>query len=113
MNQRPYNKADAMAVAGFICGIIGCVTMCIGVSAIFFGALALFFGLLARGKSIGISPKSRAAVILGVIAMIAGTAICARSIYVFINEYGTIENAINAFMEIYNETYERIYNSYY
>ena len=113
MNQRPYDKADAMAVAGFVCGVIGCITMCMGVSAIFFGALALFFGLLARGDSIRINKKSRAAVILGIISMIAGAAICARTAYVFVSEYGTIENAVNSFLEIYNETYEELYNSFY
>lgn len=113
MNNRNYDKRDALALAGFVCGVIGCVTMCIGVSAIFFGALALFLALLGRGADKVFSSKSKAAAILGIIAMIAGAFICARTWYVFITEYGTLENAISEFMKIYNQTYEKVYESMY
>lgn len=113
MNNRNYDKRDALAVTGFICGVIGCVTMCFGVSAIFFGALALFFALLGRGADRVFSSKSKAAAILGIIAMIAGAIICARTWYVFITEYGTLENAIAEFMKIYNEAYDNMYNVMY
>lgn len=113
MNNRNYDKKDALALAGFVCGVIGCVTMCMGVSAIFFGALALFFALLSRGNGKLLTSKSRAAAILGIISIIAGVAICAHTMYTFIAEYGTIENAVSEFMNIYNEAYDRIYGSMY
>lgn len=114
MNPKVYNKADSLAVAGMVCGIIGCVTMYVGVSAIFFGSLSLILGLLARGNTVRImNRRTRAAVILGTIAILAGIAICARTTYVFFAEYGTIENAFNEFMKVYNESYQRMYDSLY
>lgn len=109
MNHRTQSKGDALAIAALVCGIFGCIFMCSVIAGVFFGSLGIIFALLARGDSTKLNPPYRAGFILCLIAIIASVLIAIAGFYNMITTYGSISNAIAAFMQTINETSQQIY----
>lgn len=109
MNYRTQTKGDGLAVAALICGIFGCIFMCSVIAGIFFGSLGIIFALLARGHSQKMLPSHRAGFVLSLIAIVASVLICLAGLHNMITTYGSIANAIQAFMQSLNETSQQIY----
>ncbi|MBQ8663862.1 MAG: hypothetical protein IJ471_08385 [Eubacterium sp.] len=109
MNHRTSTKGDHFAIAALICGIFGCIFMCSVIAGVFFGSLGIIFALLARGDSQKLNPPYRAGFILCIIAIVASVLIGLASIHNMITTYGSIGNAIDAFMQTLNETSRQMY----
>ncbi len=113
MNNRMQNKGDAFAIAALVSGIFGCIFMCSVVLGVFFGSLGIIFALLARGNNLKLVPPYRAGFILSIIGMVASIIICLFGIHNMITTYGSIDNAIQEFMNTLNETSLRMYGMTY
>lgn len=109
MNYRTQTKGDAFAVAALICGIFGCIFMCSIIAGVFFGSFGIIFALLARGDNQRLHPQHRAGFILSLIAIVASVLIGLAGLHNMITTYGSIANAIDAFMQTLNETSQQMY----
>ena len=87
---------NGFSLLSLICSILGVVTFCCIYSALVFGALAVLFGLLSRGSAKRPCPQARAGIRLGIIALVLTTALNIYSYVSMIQQYGSIQNALNA-----------------
>lgn len=70
------------------------------------GALAILFALLSRGGQMKMSTKAKVGLILGIIAILLSTFLTILGIYVAIEMYGSIENALREYCNMYGLDFE-------
>ena len=91
--------AHAFAVASlFTCTII--------YVAYLFAGLAILFALLSRGAQMHFSPKSKRAVILGIVGIVAATVIFIFGFLSLLEQYGSIEGILRAGSEMMGLDFE-------
>lgn len=75
------------------------------------GALAIVFALLSRGGQMQFSKKSKAALILGIFAIIFTTVITIAAVYITIQEYGSLENVLREYCNMLGYDFEELYGN--
>lgn len=109
MNNRYPAKSNGLSVAALVCGILGCLLMCSMIFSIVFGSLAIIFALLSRGDSMRFTGQTRAALILGILAIIFSVIIFAVSVHNIMVNYGGIDGLMNEIMTIMDESMTEVY----
>ena len=82
MNRNQTGNMNGFSLLSLICGILGIVTFCCIYSALVFGALAILFGLLS--------------IRIGIIALVLTAALNIYSYFSMIQQYGSLQNALDA-----------------
>lgn len=86
-------------------GALVCCTCFYG--AYIMGAMAILFALLSRGGQMKMSTKARLGLILGIIAIILTTVVTIGAFYIAIEEYGSIENLLRDYCNMYGLDFEQ------
>ena len=74
-------------------------------------ALAIVFALLSRGEQMNFSKKSKGALILGVFAIIFTTVLTVGAVYISIEEFGSLENVLREYCNMYGLDFEELYGN--
>ena len=74
-----------------------------------FAALAIVFALLSRGGQMKMSRKSKFSLAVGVFAIIFTTVLTIAAVYITIQEYGSIENVLREYCNMYGYDFEELY----
>ena len=98
------NLFEAASVVLAIGALVSCTCF---YGAYIMGALAILFALLSRGGQMKMSSKARLGLILGIIAIILTTVVTIGSVYIAIQEYGSIENVLREYCEMYGLDFEQ------
>lgn len=96
MNRNQTGNTNGFSLLSLICSILGIVTFCCIYSALVFGALAILFGLLSRGSAKHPCSQAKTGIRLGIIALALTAALNIYSYFSMIQQYGSIQNALNA-----------------
>ena len=87
---------------------IGAVLSCaIFYGAYIMGALAILFALLSRGGQMKLSSKAKFGLFVGIAAIILSTVITVASVYIAIEEFGSIENALREYCNMFGLDFEQ------
>lgn len=70
------------------------------------GALAILFALLSRGGQMKMSSKAKLGLILGIAAIILTTVVTIGAYFIAIEEYGSIENVLREYCQMYGLDFE-------
>ena len=98
------NLFEAAAIFLAIGAMLSCAFL---YGAYIMGALAILFALLSRGDQMKMSVKAKVALIVGIFAIILSTALTIGSIYIAIEEFGSIENALREYCEMFGLDFEQ------
>ena len=71
------------------------------------GALAILFALLSRGAQMKLSTNAKIALIVGILAIVLSTVLTIAGFYFAIEMYGSIENALREYCEMYGLDFEK------
>jgi len=73
------------------------------------GALAIVFALLSRGGQMKMSPRAKLGLILAIFAIILTTVVTIGSVYIALEEYGSFENILREYCNMYGLDFEELY----
>lgn len=96
----PVRPQDVMQSAAIVLGVVAIVTTCCIYSSIIFGSLSIVLALLSRGDQKNLTPQGKVAVILSSIAIGLSVIATVCMFVITIHQYGSIENFINAYMQV-------------
>ena len=106
--RKPVNYFELASWAFAVAALFSCMFFYISYIC---GALAIVFALLSRGGQMTFSRKSKAALFLGVFAIIFTTAITIGAVYFTIQEYGSLEAVLREYCEILGYDFEELYGN--
>lgn len=106
--RKPVNYFELAAWAFAIASLFSCLFFYISYIC---GALAIVFALLSRGGQMQFSKKSKAALILGIFAIIFTTVITITAVYITIQEYGSLENVLREYCNMLGYDFEELYGN--
>lgn len=89
-----------MEKTAFVLGILSIVTCSYCYLSIPMGAIAIILGLLSRGGNMKLSRKAKNAIIFAIIGILLTVILYAASMYMIINEYGSLQNYLR---ELYKQ----------
>ena len=98
------NMFEAASMVLAIGALVSCTCF---YGAYIMGALAILFALLSRGGQMKMSSKARFGLILGIFAILLTTIITVTSVYIAIEEFGSIENVLREYCEMYGIDFEQ------
>jgi len=98
------NLFEAASIFLAIGALISCVFF---YGAYVMGALAILFALLSRGGQMKMSSKAKLGLVLGVVAIILSTVLTIGSVYIAVQEFGSIENALREYCNMYGLDFEQ------
>ena len=98
------NMFEAASMVLAIGALVSCTCF---YGAYIMGALAILFALLSRGGQMKMSFKARFGLILGIFAILLTTIITVTSVYIAIEEFGSIENVLREYCEMYGIDFEQ------
>ena len=98
------NLFEAASIFLAIGALISCVFF---YGAYIMGALAILFALLSRGGQMKMSSKARFGLILGIAAIVLSTVLTIGSVYIAIQEFGSIENVLREYCEMFGLNFEQ------
>ena len=75
------------------------------------GALAIVFALLSRGGQMKFCKKAKVGLFLGVFAILFTTILTIGGLYLVIEEFGSIENMLREYCNMYNLDFEELYGN--
>lgn len=101
-------RAQGMAIASLVMGILSLLTCCCIYSALPFGALGIIFALLSRGGEQKLDTKGIVGLVLGIAGLLCAILVFVLMFVYTINFYG----GLDGFMQYYNELMEQ-YMQYY
>jgi hypothetical protein len=102
-NQYEDKRSNNFATASMILGIAGLATGCCVYTSIICGALAVIFALLSRGGERTMSSRAKAGLGLGIAGIVCGILMIVAAFVVVIVQYGSFENYMNHYMELYEQ----------
>ena len=73
------------------------------------GALAIVFALLSRGGQMKMSPRAKLGLILAIFSIILTTVVTIGSVYIALEEYGSFENILREYCNMYGLDFEELY----
>lgn len=88
---------DAMMTAAVILSAIAVAASCCVYASLTCGALAIILALLSRGQQKKLSPQSRLAVTISVVAIIASILVTVSMFVSVVHQYGSLENFIKEY----------------
>lgn len=97
------NLFEAASIFLSIGALISCTCF---YGAYIMGALAILFALLSRGGQMKMSSKAKLGLILGIAAIILTTVVTIASVYIAIQEFGSIENVLREYCDMYGLDFE-------
>lgn len=106
-------RSEGMEVAALVLGIISLSTCSCLYTGIICGALAVMFALLSRGGQMRLSPRAKTALWLGIAGMVVTTALYVFAYIFAINQYGSLENLLRAYCDMYGIDFESMYGDYF
>lgn len=71
------------------------------------GALAILFALLSRGEQMKMSSKAKFGLIVGIFAIVLSTVLTIGSVYIAIEEFGSLENALREYCQMFGLDFEQ------
>ena len=98
------NRFESVSILLGIGALLSCT---IFYGAYIMGALAILFALLSRGGHMKMSTKAKIAVFLGIAAIVLSTILTIGAIYVAIEEFGSIENALREYCQMFGLDFEQ------
>ena len=105
----PNRRNQAMETAAFILGIISIASGCCIYSALLCGALAVILALLSRGGERTLSRRALIAMLLGIAGLTITITLYVLTYFAAIEIYGSIENLLRAYCDMYGLDYELLY----
>lgn len=106
--QKPVNYFEIASWAFAVAALFSCLFFYISYIC---GALAIVFALLSRGGQMNFSKKSKAALFLGIFAIIFTTVMTVSAVYITIQEYGSIENVLREYCNMFGYDFEELYGN--
>ncbi len=100
-------KLNMFEAASMILAIGALISCTCFYGAYVMGALAILFALLSRGGQMKMSSKARFGLIVGIIAIVLTTVVTIGSVYIAIEEFGSIENVLREYCEMYGLDFEQ------
>ncbi len=98
------NMFEAASMVLAIGALISCTCF---YGAYIMGALAILFALLSRGGQMKMSSKAKFGLIIGILAIVLTTVLTIASVYIAIEEFGSIENALREYSQMYGLDFEQ------
>lgn len=104
IDPKPYQSrhSEKMATASMVLGIVATVTSGCVYPALVCGSLGIILALLSRGGEMKLSNQGKIGLILGVLGLISGIAFFIFAFYTVIHTYGSFDNFMKEYMELYN-----------
>lgn len=108
---RPYPKTPVnfFETASWVLAIGAILSCTCFYGSYILGALAIVFALLSRGGQMKLSPKAKLGLILGIFAIILTTVVTIGAFYIAIEEFGSIENILREYCNMYGYDFEELY----
>lgn len=100
-------KLNMFEAASIILAIGAILSCAVFYGAYILGALAILFALLSRGYQMKMSSKAKLGLILGIAAIILSTVLTIGSLYIAIEEFGSIENALREYCQMFGLDFEQ------
>lgn len=98
------NLFDAASMFLAIGAVLSCAFF---YGAYIMGALAILFALLSRGEQMKLSSKAKFGLIVGIVAIILTTVMTIGAVYIAIEEFGSIENALREYCQMFGLDFEQ------
>ena len=92
MSGPPRTPGQSFAMTSIVFAIFGIVTFFMILTPILFGSLAVIFGLLSRGEKKRPDKPASIAIPLGTAAVVLGVVILVAGIFMILNQFGGLEN---------------------
>ncbi|MCR5272428.1 MAG: DUF4190 domain-containing protein [Lachnospiraceae bacterium] len=96
----------SMAKWSMILGIIAICTSMFILPAVILGSLAVILGFLSRGGQQRYPGLAIVGIICGLFGIVSGVVCFIFGFYLLIEQYGSYENFMNAYIEMLNSYYE-------
>jgi len=103
---RPLNLFEAASWVLAIAAILSCTCF---YGSYILGALAIVFALLSRGGQMKMSPRAKLGLILGIFAIILTTVVTIGAVSIALEEYGSFENILREYCNMYGYDFEELY----
>ena len=107
------NRSQGMEAASLVLGIISISTCTCLYTGIICGALAVMFALLSRGGQLRLSPRANVGLWLGIAGIVATGALYVFAYVFAISQYGSLENLLRAYCDMYGIDFEAMYGDYF
>ena len=98
------NMFEAASMVLAIGALVSCTCF---YGAYIMGALAILFALLSRGGQMKMSSKAKFGLIVGIAAIVLTTVVTIGAVYIAIEEFGSIENVLREYCEMYGLDFEQ------
>lgn len=98
------NMFEAASIVLAIGALVSCTCF---YGAYIMGALAILFALLSRGGQMKMSSKAEFGLIVGIAAIVLTTIVTIGAVYIAIEEFGSIENVLREYCEMYGLDFEQ------
>lgn len=100
-------QKNTFATASIVLSVAALLTCTFFYSAYLMGALAILFALLSRGDRMHMNTKAKWGLILGSAAILLSTVITISAIYIVLEEYGSFENVLQQYCQMYGIDFEQ------
>ena len=104
--RKPINIFESASLALATAAVFTCLFF---YASYILGALAIVFSLLSRGGQMKLSTKAKFGLSLGIFAIIFTTILTIGGLYIMVEEYGSIENILREYYNMYNLDFEELY----
>ena len=105
--QRRPIKRNGFETAAIILAVGALFSCTLIYGAYILGALAILFALLSRGAQMKLSTNAKIALIVGIFAIVLSTVLTIAGFYFAIEMFGSIENALREYCEMYGLDFEK------
>ena len=106
---QPYRPLNLFETASWVLAIAAVLSCTCFYGSYILGALAIVFALLSRGGQMKMSPRAKLGLVLAIFAIILTTVVTIGSVYIAIEEYGSIENILREYCNMYGYDFEELY----
>ncbi len=103
--RRPVRSVSPMAIAAIVCAVISLFCIMTGIFALIFGSLAIVFAFLSKGSRPRPERVAVYARFIGFLAAAIGAVLIIYSVFVAIDEYGSLENFYYSYLESVEQSY--------
>ncbi len=106
---QPAKHVNFFETASWFLAILAILSCTCFYGSYILGALAILFALLSRGGQMKMSPRAKLGLTLGIFAIILTTVVTIGALYIAIEEYGSIENILREYCNMYGLDFEELY----
>ena len=106
---QPYRPLNLFETASWMFAIAAILSCTCFYGSYILGALAIVFALLSRGGQMKMSPRAKLGLILGIFAIILTTVVTIGAVYIALEEYGSFENILREYCNMYGLDFEELY----